>query len=102
MAYKMEMSISRTLHKKYDIKVMFSSLFVCLSVCLLAALRKKTSARICMKFSGKVGNGPMNKRLNFGGDPDHSLDTGIVAGFVTIERYGKLYQPTAMDSLGDN
>ena len=21
-----------------------------------------------MKFSGKVGNGPMNKRLNFGGD----------------------------------
>jgi len=23
-----------------------------------------------MKFSGKVGNGPMNKRLNFGGDPD--------------------------------
>jgi len=24
-----------------------------------------------MKFSGKVGNGPVNKRLNFGGDPDH-------------------------------
>ena len=22
-----------------------------------------------MKFSGKVGNGPMKKRLNFGGDP---------------------------------
>ena len=22
-----------------------------------------------MKFSGKVGNGPVNKRLNFGGDP---------------------------------
>jgi len=21
-----------------------------------------------MKFSGKVGNGPINKRLNFGGD----------------------------------
>ena len=31
-----------------------------------------------MKFSRKVGNGPMNKRLNFGGDPDHRLDTGIV------------------------
>jgi len=31
-----------------------------------------------MKFSGKVGNGLMNKRLNFGGDPDHRLDTGIV------------------------
>ena len=28
------------------------------------------SERICMKFSGKVGNGPMNKWLNFGGDPD--------------------------------
>jgi len=31
-----------------------------------------------MKFSGKVVNGPMNKRLNFSGDPDHRLDTGIV------------------------
>ena len=31
-----------------------------------------------MKFSGKVGNGATNKRLNFGGDPDHRLDTGIV------------------------
>ena len=31
-----------------------------------------------MKFSGKVGNGSMNKRLNFGGNPDHRLDTGIV------------------------
>ena len=31
-----------------------------------------------MKFSGKVGNGPVNKRLNFGGDPDQRLDTGIV------------------------
>jgi len=31
-----------------------------------------------MKCSGKVGTGPVNKRLNFGGDPDHRLDTGIV------------------------
>ena len=31
-----------------------------------------------MKFSGKVGSGPVNKRLNFGDDPDHRLDTGIV------------------------
>jgi len=31
-----------------------------------------------MKFSGKVGTGPVNKRLNFGGDPDHRLDTWIV------------------------
>jgi len=26
----------------------------------------------------KVGNGPMNRRLIFGGDPDHRLDTAIV------------------------
>ena len=31
-----------------------------------------------MKFSGEVGNGPVNKCLNFGSDPDHRLDTGIV------------------------
>ena len=31
-----------------------------------------------MKFSGKVGDGPVNKCLNFGGDPDHRLNTGIV------------------------
>ena len=24
-----------------------------------------------MKFSGTVGDGPVNKRLNFGGDPRH-------------------------------
>ena len=30
-----------------------------------------------MKFSGKVGNGPLNKWLNFGGDLDHRLDTWI-------------------------
>ena len=38
-----------------------------------------------MKFSGKVDNGPLNKHLNFGGDPDNRLDTG----FITIGRYGK-------------
>jgi len=51
-------------------------LYVCLFVCLLATLRKKTSERICMKFSEKVGNRPMNKLLNFGGDPDPDRDTG--------------------------
>jgi len=40
----------------------------CLFVCSLATLFKKTSQRICMQFSGKVGNGPMNKWSNFGGD----------------------------------
>jgi len=42
-----------------------------------------------MKFSGKVGSGPVNKGLNFGGDPDHRLDIEIVSVFVTIGRYGK-------------
>jgi len=31
-----------------------------------------------MKFSEKVGNGPVNKLLNFRGDADHRLDTWIV------------------------
>ena len=32
-----------------------------------------------MKFSAKVGNGPVNKCLNFGGNLDHRLDTEIVS-----------------------
>jgi len=59
---------------------------VCLLVCLpLATFAHKTSDRICMKFSVKVGNGPVNKWLNFGGsyqcrdtDPDHG--SGSVSG----------------------
>ena len=31
-----------------------------------------------MNFSRKVGNGPMNKWSNFGDNPDHHVDTGIV------------------------
>ena len=31
-----------------------------------------------MKVSEKVGNGLMNNCLNFSGDPNHCLDTGIV------------------------
>ena len=31
-----------------------------------------------MKFSANVGNEPMDSWLNFGGDPCHHLDTGIV------------------------
>jgi len=45
-----------------------------LFVCLLATLRKnfptETSKWIGVKFLGNVGNGPMNKWLNFGGDLD--------------------------------
>jgi len=32
-----------------------------------------------MKLSGKIANGSLSKWLNFGGDPDHRLDTGIVS-----------------------
>ena len=31
-----------------------------------------------MEFSAKVGNGPTKKYVNFDGDPDNRLDTGIV------------------------
>jgi len=38
-------------------------LFVCLSVCLpVSNFAKKTSERICMRFSGKFGNGSMNEQ----------------------------------------
>jgi len=42
-----------------------------------------------MKFSGTVGNGPVNKWLNFAGDTDHCVDTWIGFRFVTIGKYGK-------------
>ena len=32
-----------------------------------------------MKFSGKVGSGPLYKWLDFGGDPIHHLDTSGIA-----------------------
>jgi len=48
---------------------------VCLSVSLLATLRK--IFRTVLHEIFREG-WPMNKRLNFGGDPDHCLDTGIV------------------------
>jgi len=31
-----------------------------------------------MKFLAKVGNGSIHKWLNFGDDPDHRVDTGMV------------------------
>ena len=42
-----------------------------------------------MKLSAKVGNGPMNKYLNFGGNLDHSLDTGIV---FRIRHYWEIWK----------
>jgi len=42
-----------------------------------------------MQFLGKVGNGPMNKGLNFGSNPITIWIRGLFSGFVTIGRYGK-------------
>jgi len=57
---------------------LFSSLFVCLSVSQCVGNIAQICERNLREILRKVGNGPMNKRLNFGGDPDHRLDTGIV------------------------
>jgi len=46
-----------------------------------------------MKFSGTVGNGPLNKLLNFDGDPDHCLNTGIV---FQIRHYWEIRKVSAM------
>jgi len=62
--------------------VMFSSLFFSFYVCLLATLRK-TSERICVKFLGKAGNGPMNKWLNLGGNLDQESGYGSVSRSVS-------------------
>ena len=45
---------------------------VCLSVCEQRCA--KTSKRVFMKFSGKIGNGSRTSWLNFGGDLDRRLD----------------------------
>jgi len=47
-----------------------------------------------MKFSRKVGNEPINKRLHFGGDRNHRLDTGIV---FRIRRYWEIRKVVSTD-----
>ena len=37
-----------------------------------------------MKFSGKIGSGLVNKRLNFGGDPDDESGYGYGSGLTRI------------------
>jgi len=53
---------------------------VCLSVCLLATLHRnfRMDSNDLHAIFREGRNGPVNKRLNFGGDVDHNLDTGIV------------------------
>jgi len=62
---------------------LFVCLFLCLSVCNFA---QKTSKRICMEFLGKVGNGPTNKWLQFGGDPDHGSESGFISRHCMVRR----------------
>jgi len=50
-------------------------LSLCLSVCLLATLRKNVWTDP-HEISGKVGNGPVNKWLSFGGDPGRGSGYG--------------------------
>jgi len=63
--------------------------FVALCLSVRQQLCAKTSERICMKFSAKIGNGPVNKSLNFGCDPDDRLDTEIV---FRIRHYRKIWK----------
>jgi len=58
-------------------EVMFSSLSVCLSVCLLANFSQnlRTDLHQIFREGWQWGN---EQVLNFGGDLDHHLDAGIV------------------------
>jgi len=58
-------------------EVMFLPECVCLSVCLLTGLLKKTTDRILTKLNGMVRHNPGNSRLDFGGNRDLESDPGI-------------------------
>jgi len=81
---------------------MFSSLLVCLSVCLfvcllvcLLATLPKTAESICMKFSGKVGNGTRNRWLDSGNDPDQDSRPGSVSRTAKTCLGGGMHCPSA-------
>jgi len=52
-----------------------------------------------MKFSGKASNGLMNKRLNFGGDPDHDPDPDPYRYTGKTCFGGGMHCPSASSSL---
>ena len=54
---------------------------VCLSVCLSVCPSdySQTYERILTKFFGGVGHGSRTKWYNFGGDPDHASDPGVLS-----------------------
>jgi len=52
-----------------------------------------------MKFSGKVGNGSVNKRLHFGGDPVRDPDTDPYRDTGKTCLDGGMYCPSASSLL---
>jgi len=60
---------------------MFSSLFLCLSVCLLPTVQKLPNG-FAWNFQGRFAMGQWKKWLNFGGDSCHRLKTGIVINWL--------------------
>ena len=71
----------------YVFVVVFPS--VCLSVCLLATLHNNFRLDL-HEIITDVWQWPMNKWLNFGGDPDHRLDTWIVFRIRHYWQIGKV------------
>jgi len=66
-------------------------MFSLLSVCLLTTLRKNIRTDLHEIFRE---GWPMNKWLNFGGQPDHRLDTGIIFG---IRHYWEIWKVVSTD-----
>ena len=63
-------------HITSDKEVIFMAGVVCLFAGLFVSNITQKLMDILMKFSGNVGNGMRKNWLNFGGDPDSSLDSG--------------------------
>ena len=64
-------------------------IFSSLSVCLLATLHKNFQTNLHEIF-WEGWQRPVNELLNFGSDPDHRLDTGIVFRFCHYREIWKV------------
>jgi len=61
-------------------------------VCFVCLFAQNTSEQIYMKFSGKVDNWPINRRLNLGGDPGQGSGHGYGSGQDVLWRRYALSQ----------
>ena len=64
-------------------EVMFIVRSVCLSV-------RRITQNVVTKFLGGVGHGPATNEFNFGDDPDHHPDPGVLSpksGFTGLSNY---------------